>query len=109
MRSMKKPKQEIVETETHLPATEDLSHIKQFGNIGVEHMTLPALKLLQGLSPEVKEHHELRAGSFWHSILEQDLGKELDVVVHFVHAGGVSTLAPAAQRRGWPYPCPFAR
>src|SRR4051812_44776250 len=44
------------------------------GNIGIQDMELPALKLLQGLSPEVKQPHLLRAGNSYPSSLERDLG-----------------------------------
>jgi|GEM_PF-7064268 len=67
------------------PAIRNPQHFRRFGNIGITDMEIPALKLLQGLSPEVKANHELRAGSFYHSILEQDLGEELTAVVLLVH------------------------
>ena len=67
------------------PAVQNPAHYRRFGNIGIQDMEIPALKLLQGLSPEVKANHELRAGNFYHSILEQDLGEELQAVVLLVH------------------------
>jgi len=79
-------------------------------------MEIPALKLLQGLSPEVKANHELRAGRFYHSILEEDLGEELSVVVLLVHHSvvlrspknvrGVDSvlLAKAADGENWDKP-----
>ena len=49
-------------------------------------MEIPALKLLQDASPEVKEHHHLRAGHWYHTILERDLGEVVQkVVVEIVH------------------------
>jgi hypothetical protein len=76
-------------TAEQLPATLSPNAFKRYGNIEARHMELPALKLLQHPSPEVKQRHELRAGSFYHAILEEDLGEELQVVVLFVHVGGV--------------------
>jgi hypothetical protein len=67
------------------PAIRDPKQFRRFGNVGIADMEIPALKLLQGLSPEVKANHELRAGHFYHSILEEDLGEELEVVVLLVH------------------------
>src|SRR5215203_4639262 len=82
----KKPSTAVeVRKEAPLPAVHDPKRFRRFGNIGIQDMEIPALKLLQGLSPEVKANHELRAGSFYHSILEQDLGEELQVVVLLVH------------------------
>jgi hypothetical protein len=56
------------------------------GNIGIQDMEIPALKLLQGLSPEVKQHHHLRAGNWYHTILERDLGPVIPkVLIEVVH------------------------
>ena len=71
--------------EAPLPAVQDPKLFRRFGNVGIQDMEIPALKLLQGLSPEVKANHALRAGHFYHSILEEDLGDELSVVVLLVH------------------------
>ena len=67
-----------IRKEAPLPAIHDPKRFRRFGNVGITDMEIPALKLLQGLSPEVKENHALRAGHFYHSILEQDLGEELE-------------------------------
>ena len=86
------------------------------GNIGIQDMEIPALKLLQGLSPEVKEHQHLRAGTFYHSILERDLGPKITVVVELVHRSvdlwspknvrGIESrlLARAADGENWDKP-----
>ena len=84
----KKPKTENLPAqrgEAPLPAVHDPKRFRRFGNVGIADMEIPALKLLQGLSPEVKANHQLRAGNFYHSILEEDLGEELKVVVLLVH------------------------
>jgi hypothetical protein len=80
-------------------------------------MEIPALKLLQGLSPEVKEHHHLRAGHWYHTILERDLGEVVQkVVVEIVHRSvdlwspknvrGIDSrlLARAADGENWDRP-----
>jgi len=103
-------------TEAPPPAVRDPRQFRRFGNTGIEDMEIPALKLLQGLSPEVKANHELRAGRFYHSILEEDLGEELSVVVLLVHHSvvlrspknvrGVDSvlLAKAADGENWDKP-----
>ena len=84
--SKKKPSTAVeVRKEAPLPAVHDPKRFRRFGNVGIQDMEIPALKLLQGLSPEVKANHQLRAGNFYHSILEEDLGDELKVVVLLVH------------------------
>ncbi len=58
----------------------------RLGNVGIQDMEIPALKLLQGLSPEVKENHALRAGRWYHTILERDLGPIVQkAVIEVVH------------------------
>jgi hypothetical protein len=58
----------------------------RLGNVGIEDMEIPALKLLQGLSPEVKENPALRAGRWYHTILERDLGPVVQkAVIEVVH------------------------
>jgi hypothetical protein len=58
----------------------------RLGNVGIQDMEIPALKLLQGLSPEVKENHALRAGRWYHTILERDLGPVVQkAVIEVVH------------------------
>jgi hypothetical protein len=86
MRIVAKKKTDVaVREQAPLPAVSDPKLFRRFGNIGIQDMEIPALKLLQGLSPEVKANHELRAGNFYHSIMEEDLGDELEVVVLLVH------------------------
>ncbi len=82
----KKPTTEVAtRVEAPPPAVRDPKQFRRFGNTTIADMEIPALKLLQGLSPEVKANHELRAGRFYHSILEEDLGEELTAVVLLVH------------------------
>ena len=88
MRTVSKKKAETlpeVREEAPLPAVRDPRRFQRFGNIGVKDMEIPTLQLLQKMSKVLEVDHALRAGSFYHSILEQDLGRELDVVVILVH------------------------
>jgi hypothetical protein len=80
----KKSKTEVAPAQpAQVPAVQ--TPFRRFGNVGIKDMEIPALKLLQGLSPEVKADHSLRPGNFYHSILEEDLGDEIKVVVLLVH------------------------
>lgn len=81
MRAMTKATLKSTEVAVHKP--EDFV---RHGNIGIQDMEIPVLKLLQGLSPEVKAHHHLRAGNWYHTILERDLGPVIPaVIVEMVH------------------------
>lgn len=58
--------------------------MKKYGNVGTESIDAssvetPRLVLMQALSPEV-EKHGAKQGSFWHSVLELDLGASLKMV-----------------------------
>jgi DNA polymerase I-like protein with 3'-5' exonuclease and polymerase domains len=55
--------------------------IPGFGNIDATDMIIPRLKLLQGLSPEVKENpREFFQGEFYHSALGECMGPSLKVI-----------------------------
>lgn len=45
---------------------------------------MPRLKLLQGISPELQQWDGLTSGDFFHTILEESLGKELTITVLYV-------------------------
>jgi hypothetical protein len=117
MRAVPRKKNEVATREAAPPpAVYDPKRFRRFGNIGVEDMEIPALRILHSLSKVVRENHELRPGNFYHSILEQDLGRELEVVVLLVHhhvrlttpkdpRGGLpQTLAKAMDGKTWDKP-----
>lgn len=55
--------------------------IPGFGNVSAQDMIVPRLKLLQGLSPEVKENpRKYIQGEFYHTILADMLGETIRVV-----------------------------
>lgn len=79
-------------------------------NIDQSDMLIPRVALMQSTHPEVEEQ-KVQAGRFWHTVLEEDLGPELDdlVIVHHSkrytlwkprHEGG-GILARASDGRHW--------
>lgn len=79
---MAKGTQEVVKTQTQLPA-----HLQQYvgqntgmENIGQDDIATPRLVLLQGLSPQLEEDESLRAGQFFHSGNESGLPGEIEVI-----------------------------
>ena len=79
-------------------------------NIGTDDMIIPRLALAQSVSEPVEEGL-IRAGGFWHTILEEDWGTEIDdlVVLHYSkryvlwsprHMGG-GILARSSDGRRW--------
>lgn len=74
-------------------STESADFMKKYGNVGTESISAsevetPRLVLMQALSPEV-EKYGAKQGSYWHSILEQDLGATLKVVPVYVEKTAV--------------------
>lgn len=83
-------KKEVAKIETpKAPAeTGTPDYMKKYGTAGMEHINAsdvetPRVSLLQALSPEV-EKFSAKQGHFWHSILEEDLGPSLDMVMVYV-------------------------
>ncbi len=52
-------------------------------NVTQEDIETPRIKLLQALSPECEEFDDAKAGCFWHTIAQQNLGTTLRVVPVF--------------------------
>lgn len=79
-------------------------------NIDQSDMLVPRVALMQSTHPEVEEQ-KVQAGNFWHTVLEESLGSEVDdlIVVHHSkrytlwkprHEGG-GILARASDGRYW--------
>jgi hypothetical protein len=64
---------------SNLPAyLQDKAKTTRIGNIDSTDLVIPRVKLLQGVSPELELFPDTaRAGIFWHSILQEPLGKSL--------------------------------
>jgi hypothetical protein len=78
--------------------------------LGKSDLEIPRLKLLQALSPECTEFDSAKAGHFWHTLLDESLGKSLKIVAVYTdisyilwrprHMGG-GILARAADGVHW--------
>jgi len=79
-------------------------------SIGMDDMVIPRLALTQALSEPV-ENGDVSPGHFWHNVLEEDWGEEIDdlVVLHYSkryvlwsprHMGG-GILARASDGKNW--------
>lgn len=77
---MKPTKQEVVPVKTNLPAAMDAMDMKaMYGDLSGNDITVPRITVLQGLSPEVAEGMG-RPGNLFAVGLNQELGKELEVI-----------------------------
>lgn len=52
--------------------------------ISASSVETPRIKLIQKISPELDTFNDLRAGEFWHTILEQSLGTEVRICPIYV-------------------------
>ena len=55
----------------------DKMKTERFGNLDQSDLIIPRIKLLAAVSPEVTDYEAAKAGEFWHSILNESMGKEL--------------------------------
>lgn len=65
------------------------SFMDEFVGLGTERLSasdveVPRLKLMQKLSPELEMHNDLKAGDFFHSIAELNMGPQVRVTPIFV-------------------------
>lgn len=72
----------------------------KIGNMDSTDLIIPRVKLLQAISPEVKDEKEgAKDGQFWHTIAEQSLGGQLRIVPILVKKTTV-LWAPRGDDRG---------
>lgn len=88
--------------DANLPDHLRTSPRESFGNRNIQDMIVPRLKLLQGLSPEVKQSDgELVAGRWYHSVADEMLGKEIRIVPVLVQ-GTFAAWTPRVRGGGEP-------
>lgn len=60
-----------------LPAYLQDQKYRDEDNFDSSDIVLPRIKLLQGISPEIEQHEHAKAGCFWHSGMDINLGEEI--------------------------------
>lgn len=68
-------------------------------HLDMQDFVVPRIKLLQGLSEEVKNYENAIAGEFWMTVADQPLGKDLEFVV-CANTKRYLLLAPMADGQG---------
>jgi hypothetical protein len=89
----------IVPKSDSLPAHLGAGKTTGFGNTDSTDLIIPRIKLLQPLSPEVEAFNEAKAGHFWHTILAENLGREMVAIPINVRKSYV-LWAPRGDDRG---------
>lgn len=78
----KKDATAVVKKDDALPAyLQDKSYVSEDDGFGKDDFVIPQIKLLQATSGEITDHEEARAGCFWHTGLDVNLGTEIAFVI----------------------------
>jgi len=65
---------EVSKPQSSVPAYLDKYNKAKIGNIDSSDRIIPRIKLIQAISPELVDFPEAKAGQFWHTIAQQNLG-----------------------------------
>lgn len=68
-------------------------------HLDMSDFVVPRIKLLQGLSEEVKNYEDAKAGEFWMTVADKPLGSSLDIIV-CANTKRLLLLAPITDSRG---------
>jgi hypothetical protein len=90
---------DIVTTGNNIP-----DHLRQYqkasiGNVDSSDRIIPRIKLIQAISPELQDFPEARAGQFWHTVAQQNLGPTIRAVPIVIRKSYV-LWAPRGDDRG---------
>jgi len=90
---------EVANKENALPA-----HLAQYqkakiGNVDSTDRVIPRIKLMQAISPELVDFPDAKAGQFWHTIAQQNLGPKIRAIPIIIRKSFV-LWAPRNDERG---------
>lgn len=71
---------EVDTTNGGLPAHLALYNKGKIGNVDSSDRIIPRIKLIQAISPELVDFPEAKAGQFWHTIAQQNLGPTIRAI-----------------------------
>jgi hypothetical protein len=80
------------------------AHLAQYakgkiGNVDSSDRIIPRIKLIQAISPELESFDQAKAGQFWHTIAQQNLGPSLKAIPIVIRKSFV-LWAPRSDDRG---------
>lgn len=90
---------EVAKTQQGIPA-----HLAQYqkakiGNVDSSDRIIPRIKLIQAISPELQDFETAKAGQFWHTIAQENLGPTLRAIPIIIQKSYV-LWAPRHDDRG---------
>ena len=79
-------------------------HLREYqkttiGNVDSSDRIIPRIKLIQAISPELTDHTDAKAGQFWHSIAQENLGPAIKAIPILIRKSYV-LWAPRNDDRG---------
>ncbi len=80
----KKEEKAVTTTDQMVPAFMQGKQGAGTDNLDTGDMTVPRIKLLAAISPEVSDFENAKPGEFWHTLAETTLGRELLVVPIYI-------------------------
>ena len=90
---------DVAKTESGLPAHLQQYQKQRIGNVDSTDRIIPRIKLIQAISPELQDYPEAKAGQFWHSIAQENLGPTLRAIPVIIRKSYV-LWAPRNDDRG---------
>ena len=80
------------------------AHLQQYakakiGNVDSSDRIIPRIKLMQAISPELADHPEAKAGQFWHTIAQENIGPVIRAIPIIIRKSYV-LWAPRSDDRG---------
>jgi hypothetical protein len=90
---------DVANTNNGLPA-----HLQQYaksriGNVDSSDRIIPRIKLIQAISPELQDFPEAKAGQFWHTIAQENIGPTIKAIPVIIRKSYV-LWAPRNDDRG---------
>jgi len=90
---------EIDKANGGLPAHLKMYEKAKIGNVDSTDRIIPRIKLMQAISPELVDFPEAKAGQFWHTIAQQNLGPTIKAIPIIISKSYV-LWAPRGDDRG---------
>jgi len=90
---------DVANTNSQVP--DHLRHFQKasIGNVDSSDRIIPRIKLIQAISPELQDFPEAKAGQFWHTVAQQNLGPALKAIPLLIRKSYV-LWAPRNDDRG---------
>ena len=90
---------DLVKADGGLPAYLNTYQKQRIGNIDSSDRIIPRIKLMQAISPELIDFPDAKAGQFWHTVIQENLGPTIKAIPILIRKSYV-LWAPRNDDRG---------